>query len=98
VLPCFCHEIVKAGIAVIILNSSLYLAPFIEEVCSLFYAVQDIGNIIKEGGINPTAYGMVVQKLTKLTQQYPNNTRVPTFTQKSGRLFQINARHILSIY
>jgi hypothetical protein len=70
------------------------LQPFIEEVCALFYAVQDIGKIIKAGGINPTAYGLVVQKLTKLAQQYPNNTRVTIFIQN----VEVYFKQTLDIY
>jgi hypothetical protein len=64
------------------------LKPFIEEVRALFYAVQDIGKIIKEQGINPKAYALTAQKLNKLTELYPNNATVQTFIQAVEAYFK----------
>lgn len=64
------------------------LETFIKEVRSLFYAVQDIGHLIKENGINLKTYAMANKKMDILLQEYPRNNNIRFFIKEVEAYFK----------
>lgn len=70
------------------------LKSFIFEMSDLFYAVDTMGKIVKNQGINPKTQVLILQHLQLLERQYPQNPRVHAFIQRTLDYLQ----HTLAIY
>lgn len=65
------------------------LNPFIKEMTALFYAVQDIGVLIKLQGICPKTKDKVAIINKKLLNSHPQNLRVTSFIEKIDTYFDL---------
>ena len=65
------------------------LNPFIKEMTDLFYAVQDIGVLIKLQGICPKTKDKVAIINKKLLNSHPQNLRVTSFTENIDTYFDL---------
>lgn len=70
------------------------LKSFIFEMSDLFYAANTMGKIIKKHGISPKTQIILIQHLRILERQYPLNTNVNAFIQRTMDYLQ----HTLNIY